>query len=370
MTSRRRVLLGQLGANGDCVYATTVARQIKADDPECHLTWAIASQYRQVIAYNPHVDEVWDVTATRDNMNAAWHDFASRARDRKRRGEFDDVYLTQISPANYHNFDGTVRSSIFRGYPRPITVPVTPVVRLSTAELEHVRHFADANGLTGSDPAIIFECSAHSGQSSMTPSWATEAATIIVDLIPTARIVLSSRPPANLHHPRIIDGSVLRFRDYAALTHYCSLLIGCSSGITWVCTSDAARRIPTIQILAKWAGVFGAVTHDLDYWGLPSDHVVELRDCTIADVTRCTCDVVSRGVVYARKSYDTSYAVHFEHYAQTMLALLTEGHASSVCSSLRHNVARYGVRSSLWRDVATAASSRVIQTIRRRLGLS
>jgi hypothetical protein len=25
----RRVLLGQLAANGDCVYATTVARQIK-----------------------------------------------------------------------------------------------------------------------------------------------------------------------------------------------------------------------------------------------------------------------------------------------------------------------------------------------------
>src|SRR5512138_3038540 len=43
---QRRVLLGQLEANGDCVYATTVARQIKTDNPDCHLTWAIGSRCR------------------------------------------------------------------------------------------------------------------------------------------------------------------------------------------------------------------------------------------------------------------------------------------------------------------------------------
>ena len=81
VSPRRRILLGQLAANGDCVYATTVARQIKADDPECHLTWAIGSSYRQVIAHNPHVDAVWEVPYSRkEDAIATWRAFEREAR--------------------------------------------------------------------------------------------------------------------------------------------------------------------------------------------------------------------------------------------------------------------------------------------------
>ena len=31
-TRRKRILLGQLAARGDCLYATAIARQIKADN--------------------------------------------------------------------------------------------------------------------------------------------------------------------------------------------------------------------------------------------------------------------------------------------------------------------------------------------------
>ena len=54
-----RALIGQLGANGDCLYATTLARQIKADFPECELTWAVASACAHILVNNPHVDDVW-----------------------------------------------------------------------------------------------------------------------------------------------------------------------------------------------------------------------------------------------------------------------------------------------------------------------
>ena len=37
-----KVSLVQLDANGDCLYATTIARQIKQDYPGCHLTWWIS----------------------------------------------------------------------------------------------------------------------------------------------------------------------------------------------------------------------------------------------------------------------------------------------------------------------------------------
>ncbi|MEQ1577992.1 MAG: hypothetical protein ABL894_10090, partial [Hyphomicrobium sp.] len=56
-----RILLGQLGSNGDCLYATTIARQIKKDFPGCHLTWAISSLCTRVLDNNPDVDEVWEV---------------------------------------------------------------------------------------------------------------------------------------------------------------------------------------------------------------------------------------------------------------------------------------------------------------------
>ncbi len=57
----KKILLGQLGRRGDCLYATAVARQIKEDFPVCHLTWAISSMCRPVIDNNPYVDKIWEL---------------------------------------------------------------------------------------------------------------------------------------------------------------------------------------------------------------------------------------------------------------------------------------------------------------------
>lgn len=54
--SQKRILLGQLGSYGDCLYATTVARQIKQDFPGSTLTWAVGSMYADVLDQNPHDD--------------------------------------------------------------------------------------------------------------------------------------------------------------------------------------------------------------------------------------------------------------------------------------------------------------------------
>ncbi len=60
-TTVTRILLGMLASNGDCLYATAIARQIKVDFPGCHLTWAIGSLSRQVLANNPDIDQVWEL---------------------------------------------------------------------------------------------------------------------------------------------------------------------------------------------------------------------------------------------------------------------------------------------------------------------
>jgi hypothetical protein len=73
---QQRILLGHLASFGDCLYATTIARQIKNDYPDCHLTWAIGSKYHSVIDENPYVDEKWifpfdDIT----NLQSIWDMF-------------------------------------------------------------------------------------------------------------------------------------------------------------------------------------------------------------------------------------------------------------------------------------------------------
>jgi hypothetical protein len=362
--ARRRVLLGQLGAAGDCVYATTVARQIKHDEPDCHLVWAIGSMYRHVIAHDPHVDEVWEVPlASRAEMPAAWAAFAREARERKARGDLDEVFLTQIDPDNYRNFDGTVRPSIFRGYPRPITVPVTPVIRLGDDEIARVEEFARHHRLHEGGPTVIFECAHASGQSSVTLDWALDVARTVVRRLPNVKLVMSSRVGQAPDEPGIVDGSVLKFRDFAALTHHASLLVGCSSGISWVCTSDAARTLPTLQVLSRTAGNYGAMVHDLDYWGLPSDHAIEMRDSPAERAAACVVDMISSGVAQARATYHEPLVSTFGFYSSVMLRLLREGKIETVLGSVRNVLARYGPR----RDLAVEVARQLRDRIARRL---
>ncbi len=81
----RRILLGQLANWGDCLLATTVARQIKEDEPTAHLTWAIGSICRPLLWGNPHVDAVWEVplaSTSAADVIAAWRHFTDEARAR------------------------------------------------------------------------------------------------------------------------------------------------------------------------------------------------------------------------------------------------------------------------------------------------
>src|SRR5687768_14844075 len=124
----KRFLIGQLACFGDCLYATAVARQIKQDFPDSHITWAVASKYKSILALNPHVDEIWEIEVlNNDFYDKGWADFELQAKQRKARGEYDELVFTQIPNANWKNFDGTIRSSILRGYKKPINVPVEPV---------------------------------------------------------------------------------------------------------------------------------------------------------------------------------------------------------------------------------------------------
>ena len=60
--AKQNILLVHLNSNGDCLFTTVIAKQIKEIDyPECHLTWAISNRCKQTIILNPHVDQIWEI---------------------------------------------------------------------------------------------------------------------------------------------------------------------------------------------------------------------------------------------------------------------------------------------------------------------
>ncbi|MDB5810244.1 MAG: hypothetical protein JWN94_2366 [Betaproteobacteria bacterium] len=340
-----RILLGQLAARGDCLYATAVARQIKADYPGCHLTWAIGSMCRSLLEGNPHVDDIWEIPlASHADAAGAWNQFHATALQRQQNGDFDAAFFTQIYPGNFRNFDGTVRASIFRGYPRPITVPVSPVIRLTDGEIENVKRFAALHGLTDHGPVILFECIANSDQSFLTADFIAAAAKGIVARFPECRLVLSSHVSIASDDPRIIGGNTLTFRENAELTKYCSLLIGCSSGITWLCTSDWAKPLPTIQLLGRQKGVFASVAHDHQYFGLNTDAIIEMTDCPPDDLVDCVKTVYKEGFAAAKKIYHVAIPLDLDFYVPNLDALIRRKHYGDALTSVRNIVRRYGLR--------------------------
>ncbi len=121
-----KILLVHLYSNGDCLYATTVARQIKHDYPGCILTWAIASFCKPIIENNPYVDEILEVAIEKNNVQA-FRKFRKKIKLLKKNGAFDEVFITHNMDTNLAYYDGCIRSGILSAYPNHITVPVQPV---------------------------------------------------------------------------------------------------------------------------------------------------------------------------------------------------------------------------------------------------
>jgi hypothetical protein len=344
-TGRARILLGQLGSFGDCLYATAVARQIKEDRPDCRLTWAVGSIYASVLDGNPHVDDRWIVPVQgRSDLDNAWRRFEAEARRRLAASEFDEAYFTQLGPNNFQNFDGTVRASIFRGYPRPVTVPVTPVLRLSADETARVRSFAERHRLSDASRVVIFEFDPQSRQSFLDTRFAARAAARAADMVPGTVFVMSSARPFVSNDPRLIDGSTLTFRETPALTHFADMVVGCSSGVSWACTADCARPLPMIQFLARRTSVFASMAHDARRFGRDAEQVLELTECTPEYAAECIAAALSAGFPAARARFHEEIPVRLDMYFNVfMRSVLRQGQPMKVLRSMRTVYRRYGI---------------------------
>jgi hypothetical protein len=346
MSRQLKILLGQLNSNGDCLYATTIARQIKKDYPGSHLTWAIASFCRQVIKNNPDVDAVWEIPAeNKKDERKFWNEFEKEAKEKLERGEFDKIFLTQIFPNNIQNYDGTVRASIFRGYPNPITVPVNPVINLTEEEVNNVKEFAEKHGLKNKKNVILFECSSASGQSFVTPEYAIGVSKLLLERLPGAAVILSTHKKIETDVPGILDGSKVSFRENAELTKYCTLFVGCSSGVSWICTSTWAKPLPMIQVLKGNTSVYASMIHDAEYFKLPSGHIIEIFDCTEMELAECIIESIG-DFKEAKMKYNRRPQVRLNHYFRFVLSVMVKGffkgHFFKGLKSFKTTYSRYG----------------------------
>jgi hypothetical protein len=346
-----RILLGQLGSNGDCLYATTIARQIKHDFPDCHLTWAISSLCRRVIENNPHVDDVWEIKATTwlEIFGPGWFRFETEAWNRVARGEYDHAFLTQICPSNFGNYDGTIRPSVFRNYPRPITVPVESVIRLTDEEKNKVEQWAKQVGIASGDKMVLFECASKSGQSFVTPEHAVRIAENVLAKRPNTCFVLSTHLPIDLNDPRMIHGGALGLRETAQLSHYADLFVGCGSGVTVAVTSEAAKKnLPNIQILQHDTSVYASFRHDFEYFSKPSGHFLETTSEDVDGIAETIITALDDGIEAAKARFDERLTTRFDWYF-TMIRqnLLDRQCYLEAAHSLGVTLERYGRRDDL-----------------------
>jgi hypothetical protein len=368
MNARPRILLIQLFSNGDCLYATTVARQIKHDYPDCVLIWLVAESCQNILRLNPYVDEVKTVAGINyQNWELKWEGFKRELTEIKKQLAIDRSYFTQIIDSNFANYDYCIRSTIHRGYGKPITVPLQPVLRLDPNEIRETKDFVDEHKLKDFGYVIIFEFAPRSGQAGLTADKALELAIQMTSADPTLAIIMSSNLTLTKLPARVIDGSKLSLRQTAHLSHYADLLVGCSSGITWVTTSEAGRPIPMIQLLDPHTYWLNSVAHDRARYGLPADDIIEMPDSKFHQLQSCVSTIRSDGFSDAKRMFHVDIPQSFRVSRGLIFYLLKKGYLRGVIRHIRINVRIFGWHPRLIRSICLGIFTFPVMLIKKKL---
>lgn len=308
-----RILIGHLTSNGDILYSSAIARQIKeVDYPSCHLTWAVSSGCAKTLQLNPYIDEIWEIPIkSPEEVTVVWNKFCKEAAELKSSGRFDHIFLIQLIEDNLLQFNKTIRLSLLQLYPRPITVGKDPVLRLSEDEIRRVRSFYEDHQLSRFKKVILFECAPLSGQSSVSPQFALDVALAVAKKVPDVCFILSSNKTIGNDTGNIISASTLSFRENAELSRYCDLFVGCSSGITWLLTSDRAKKLPSIQLLNKNAVWFNSVVKDHELLNKDTSHVLELYNFNEGTAAACISEALTADFAKVRSKYHQQYSPYW-----------------------------------------------------------
>lgn len=340
MDKPKRILLVQLFSNGDCLYATAVARQIKHDFPDCYLSWLIAKSCKDIISGNPYIDEIQVTNEVAKNNVIAFRKIKRKVFLEKKQGKWDEVFITHNMDDNQALYDGTIRGMIFRAYPKPITVPVQPVLVLTDEEKQNVKLFAEKNKLQQFKNIILWEYAPQSGQSVLNFEFVMKVAGKITEFPETCVILSSANSFSGTAN--IFDASILSVSENAELTHYCSLLIGCSSGITWLSTSSAAKQLPMIQLLDPQAYFLNAPSVDFKRYAISTEGLIELIKFDEEKIVKTVKTFIEEGIVSAKEKYSEALPVQFNTTRKVVYNLLCYLHFKAIAKHYRVTTSIYG----------------------------
>lgn len=348
MNKPLEILLVHLYSNGDCLYATAVARQIKQDFPGCKLTWAIATFCKGIIANNPYVESIMEIEIAKDDAGA-FRKLRKEFRSLKEQGKFDEIFITHLMDTNLAYYDGCIRSAIFLAYPNPIAVSIQPVLNLYETEINKAAAFAAEHQLKNYKHVILFEFAPQSKQLNITKELAISVSEKLANNKDVA-IILSSANPIIHHFENIIDGSSLTFRETAAVTHYCTMLLGCSSGITWISTSDAAKQLPMIQLINPDGAWLNPISRDFKRFGLDTGDLIELTHINEREIVDCVTDAIAN-FSSSREKYNKQIPVNFKTSRKIVYNLLCYFEFAAIAKHIRINKKVYGHNLSFYTQV-------------------
>lgn len=344
---QKKIALIQLFSNGDCLFATTVARQIKHDQPVCELTWIVSSKCKNMLYNNPDIDIIEEVVITDALENEkVFERVAKDALEKKSKGLYDEVIIPQLLGSNMKYYDGTICSSIYRSSGLNITVEKTPVLFLSPEEKEATENFVRQHQLTTFQNVVLFECAPQTNQLNLTDEIILDYSKRILKESDTC-VILSGPRPYNFNHSNIIDGNTLSIRETVGLTHYCTLLLGCSSGISWAATSIAAKPLPMVQILAPDAYYFNPLSLTYKKLGKPAERLIELIHFDSSKLEKVFEDIFHQGFEEAQKKHNQYVKPQFRLYRGIVHQFLKRRQLSEIATFVRVNFKENGFNISM-----------------------
>ena len=317
-----RYFIYQFAAFGDCLFATIVVKQLKFNDPNCEITWGISKRYASILKNNPYVDKIFEFEI--DPKTATPNEFVKHNKlicEIEKEYGVNFIHL-QLLNKHINRLYTTLRYSVLKIFNLSITVSKNAVLNLDQYEKDNVTDFINKNGINIYSVKILFECAPTSGQSSVDYEFALQVAKKITASNKNVCFILSGAFTSEAESPQIFIANTISFRENLELINYCDLLIGCSSGITWLTICESAKPIPLIQLLSSESDLFAGVHFDFEINNLDNSHIIELIDFNIIKAIECTESVLQNGIYQTKLRFHQVYKPNIFNLKNNVMKLV------------------------------------------------
>jgi REP element-mobilizing transposase RayT len=332
-----------LFSNGDCLLALPILSEIRKEHPYALITWQVAPFSKHFLLNNPEIDVISETDEVKKYNIKSFRKYKSRILMEYKKDIWDKVYFLQPTDTNQANYDGTIRSMLYNTFGR-IPTDIVPKLYLTNDEISTCSKFSVKHNLSSFNKVILFEFAPQSGQLKIELADALFIANQICKDENVA-IVLSSSIKMINNNPKIIDGSELGIRETGGLLKYCHLVIGCSSGLSWMATSNIGYNIPLIQIIDPFALWVNPMSRDFKQMNI-TQPLIELYSFDKQTIIECV-NLALSSFEQSRNKFQKELPISFRTTYVTIYNLLCYFQISSILKHLKLNIERFGFHPKL-----------------------